>query len=36
MRYAAIDLGTNTFDLLIVDCTNDSWEVFAGIEVLGL
>jgi exopolyphosphatase / guanosine-5'-triphosphate,3'-diphosphate pyrophosphatase len=27
MRYAAIDLGTNTFDLLIVDCTNDSWEV---------
>jgi exopolyphosphatase/guanosine-5'-triphosphate,3'-diphosphate pyrophosphatase len=27
MRYAAIDLGTNTFDLLIVDYTNDAWEL---------
>lgn len=27
MRYAAIDLGTNTFDLLIVDYTNDAWDI---------
>ena len=27
MRFAAIDLGTNTFDILIVDFANDSWDI---------